>query len=620
MATEIEKLVVSLEASITKYEKAMARAAGIGDQRAKQIETRLTKTENKLATFGVNAFRGFAAGAIATVASVLSLQAAIEGTKQALQEFGSIADNARSSGLDPETFQELAYQAQQGGVEFDQFSAALETFAKNSGLAVVGKGKMVAALKALNPELLANIQAAKTQEERVRLAADAIAQAGNASERAALSTALFGDAGSKLAGVFEGGSAAIARTAVEARRLGIIVSNDLIARADELGDEFDTATKVLDLQFKQALIELAPFLIGTVQLVGNLTAAVRGLIEAFSAMETKSTATLEGRAAVIKELLASVGTDITTADGQIVPANPMAVSIGGGDPEALKTELAQIEAILSTRKALETLNTPKADAPTNTVADVESRDAAAKAVIKQADAVKKLTADLELERKAMFLTAEQQAALNTVSSAGVDVNSEQGKKLVELALANDQLKDSMERVKDLAGSFASSFLEDLRQGKSATEALENALGKLANKLLDMALDNAISGLVGSLFGSFGIKGGPNLFGAKTLGGSVAYRAAGGPVTAGQPYVVGEKRPELFVPSQSGMILPKLPGGGGGQKVVNNVFNYGNDKVEQRQNSTGGVDTIIGAVERRIKGNMARGQYRQFGVDPGTIRR
>lgn len=36
------------------------------------------------------------------------------------------------------------------------------------------------------------------------------------------------------------------------------------------------------------------------------------------------------------------------------------------------------------------------------------------------------------------------------------------------------------------------------------------------------------------------------------------REAGGPVEAGVPYVVGEKRPELFVPDQSGYILPQVP--------------------------------------------------------------
>lgn len=40
---------------------------------------------------------------------------------------------------------------------------------------------------------------------------------------------------------------------------------------------------------------------------------------------------------------------------------------------------------------------------------------------------------------------------------------------------------------------------------------------------------------------------------------VSFRADGGPVTAGMPYIVGERGPEMFVPSQSGDIVPN--GGG-----------------------------------------------------------
>lgn len=42
-------------------------------------------------------------------------------------------------------------------------------------------------------------------------------------------------------------------------------------------------------------------------------------------------------------------------------------------------------------------------------------------------------------------------------------------------------------------------------------------------------------------------------------GQVEYRATGGPVRAGQPYVVGENQPEVFVPNQPGHILPSAPG-------------------------------------------------------------
>jgi len=45
--------------------------------------------------------------------------------------------------------------------------------------------------------------------------------------------------------------------------------------------------------------------------------------------------------------------------------------------------------------------------------------------------------------------------------------------------------------------------------------------------------------------------------------NVGMRASGGPVTKGQPYIVGEKRPELFVPDQNGTIVPRVPNGAGG---------------------------------------------------------
>jgi hypothetical protein len=44
--------------------------------------------------------------------------------------------------------------------------------------------------------------------------------------------------------------------------------------------------------------------------------------------------------------------------------------------------------------------------------------------------------------------------------------------------------------------------------------------------------------------------------------NIGLREKGGPVRKGQPYIVGEKRPELFVPDSNGKILPSVPSGGG----------------------------------------------------------
>jgi hypothetical protein len=51
------------------------------------------------------------------------------------------------------------------------------------------------------------------------------------------------------------------------------------------------------------------------------------------------------------------------------------------------------------------------------------------------------------------------------------------------------------------------------------------------------------------------------------------KAAGGPILKGIPALVGEKGPELFMPSVSGKIIPAtetadIMGGGGGASMVN----------------------------------------------------
>jgi hypothetical protein len=61
-------------------------------------------------------------------------------------------------------------------------------------------------------------------------------------------------------------------------------------------------------------------------------------------------------------------------------------------------------------------------------------------------------------------------------------------------------------------------------------------------------------------------------------GSVGFekRAMGGPVNAGQPYIVGEKGPEIVVPGQSGTVIPnhRIGGSGGagvGSPMVVNIY-------------------------------------------------
>jgi TP901 family phage tail tape measure protein len=70
-----------------------------------------------------------------------------------------------------------------------------------------------------------------------------------------------------------------------------------------------------------------------------------------------------------------------------------------------------------------------------------------------------------------------------------------------------------------------------------------------------------------------IAGAPGALGEAVGGliGDVMYRAEGGPVSSGSPYVVGERGPELLVPRYSRTIVPNHELGGSGQ-TINMTFN------------------------------------------------
>jgi hypothetical protein len=132
--------------------------------------------------------------------------------------------------------------------------------------------------------------------------------------------------------------------------------------------------------------------------------------------------------------------------------------------------------------------------------------------------------------------------------------------------ANDNFREASQ----ITSGFLQQFRDGLVEGKglwsSFGQAASGALDTISNKLLDMAANQLIAGLFGAALG-----GGGGYFGSSGYTNMLSFggpRAMGGPVKGGTPYLVGEKGPELFVPSASGQIVSNqnMQGMGG------NVFN------------------------------------------------
>jgi len=117
------------------------------------------------------------------------------------------------------------------------------------------------------------------------------------------------------------------------------------------------------------------------------------------------------------------------------------------------------------------------------------------------------------------------------------------------------MQDSLQKTLGNGADRAATLIENglaraVQSGKLGFADLErtalSALSQIAGEAVKSGLASLIgesgvggsggSGLLGSLFGSPG-------------------RATGGPVSPGRPYMVGERGPELFVPTAAGSIAP-----------------------------------------------------------------
>lgn len=107
------------------------------------------------------------------------------------------------------------------------------------------------------------------------------------------------------------------------------------------------------------------------------------------------------------------------------------------------------------------------------------------------------------------------------------------------------------------------LLTAIRKGSLGFEDLQRvagrALDQIAAQALQMGLDRIFSAASGAGGGAGGGLG--DLFGG-LIGGALGLpgRATGGPVSPGRGFIVGERGPELFVPTSAGRIEPQLAGG------------------------------------------------------------
>ena len=169
----------------------------------------------------------------------------------------------------------------------------------------------------------------------------------------------------------------------------------------------------------------------------------------------------------------------------------------------------------------------------------------------------------------------------------------------------DKLKETfMEIGRGIEDGIVSGLTDAVMGTKSLAEVAVSVLNNLKRKLVEVAMQRAVSG-IGNFFGNalggiFGGGGGGGLVPFIPSLGGLGFRANGGRVSANQPYMVGERGREMFVPSTSGKIIPNNQLGGGNTNIINVSVDASGTEVQGDEATSSQLGKLIGlAVQQEL---------------------
>ncbi|WP_336800800.1 hypothetical protein [Kaistia sp. MMO-174] len=509
MATDIERLVVQLEAQVKSYERSMKRAAGVANQTATQIEGRFNKMNRNLNNLGTGFLKGAAAGAVGAFFSAQTVSA-ITDAVAALAEIGDVSDRI---GITAEKLQELRYAADMAGGSAEALDNGLQKFAQNMSQAAGGSGDLAKVLKINGIALYDQDGKLRSVTDLLGSYADLVTRAKSPQDALNLSILAFGrSAGKDMVGLLQQGSAGINQLTRDAQVAGVVVSNSLVARAGDLDDKLVKLKATLRATFQGFAVETAPLVVAA---MADITLAVKDLSYSLEQLKKGNFGEAIGltiggtaaQAAALRALKIGAGTptpsqsqsddffDSVRGGGRKVLdagtiTNPAIVPPDGYGTDRKNEYERETEAI--TRRTAALLSETAAQASVNPLID------------DYGFAVEKARAAQDLlyaaQAAGLAITPALREKIDALAS-GYATASVESQKLAE---KQDLVRQRAEEMRDLGRDVFSGFISDMREGKSATEALANALDKVASKLIDIALNELFGGgSSGSAFGAIG---------------------------------------------------------------------------------------------------------------------
>jgi hypothetical protein len=473
-------------------------------------------------------------------------------------------------GVSAEALSEYRFVAERSGVSFQGLTKSWQRFAVGIGDAVNGTGEAKDALVDLGID--AQKLAELPLDKQFEAVAAAMSRLTNDTERTTIAAKLFGQRGVELLQVMENGADGIRQLREEAVAAGLSMSGEAADAAEEYADAV-TDLKASFKGFSETLVlDAAPALTTLVESLSKGQQSFKEFMDEVNAQESGW-----------QKFAKFVGLDRTT----------------GWDLWAKATGKAadETERLLNIGYELQSLR----------FVDEAPMDQAADAAVRLTDEITKwdgLDAGQMSEAMQLMRDESREAAAGLKEVGDAFDASDETLAILELnwqyeeAAANVKLWADEYREVDRAASETESALASAARG--AASSIANSIGGAIMDTKRQLIDLGSIGrsVFGSLMGALvkmGLKIGLSSLGPG--GAAVAgFLAEGGPALPGKAYVVGERGPELFVPSTAGAVVPNHQLAGAAAGTYNISINAGGggiftDAIVRRRTAEALVDEI-----------------------------
>lgn len=535
MANTLGSVVLQLAVDTARFQGDLGRAAAVAESRMRNIKDTATR----------------ALGAIA-VAATAAGSALVYALKGAIDRADGMRDLAQASGVTVEQLSRLAFAGKQSGVELETIGRALAKLAKDG---------------------------APDANQALMQIADQFAMMPDGARKTAMAIEYFGTKlGPGLIPLLNEGSFGLAEMAKQSDAVGNTLSTSAAEGADRFNDSLGRLKSVSNGLINSLAADLLPVLndiadafVKTATEADNLNRASRQLttfVKVVSDIGLSVYTTFQ----VIGEGLGGLAAAVVAATrGDLAGAAAVYKAHLENIVEINRAANVQLEKIWSERSAAESRATrafaPGGHSRKPTVLDMPEAQAkkagGTKASVFQgmdadsrraAEATQKLIDDYYggIEFRSAIAEDIARSSANQISI----ITEELERNVEAVARQNQQMTVFAEQAaRNIQTSFAEFLFDPFKKGLNGM--LASFVDTIRRMVAEMVAQQALLAFF-SWAGGGATTGWRSAF--TTMAGSIAGKAGGGAVSAGHPYMVGERGAELFVPRSSGTIVPAGAGG------------------------------------------------------------